>query len=350
VLTDPRFVSRAGELSWVERTALRFIRDERDLPFVHLCLQITFVQIPLALALFWPGLFQWWMAPVYWAVLFGVFFDRYILMLHNTSHRKLFQQPYAWLSFYIPWVLGPFNGQTPGTYFAHHIGMHHAEENLADDLSTTMPFQRDKLTHFLSYWGRFFLFGPIELPIYHARKGRTKYLRMTIIGEAGFWLLAALLGSYVSWGPTLTVLVVPVVLARFLMMAGNWAQHAFIDPSDPKNPYRNSIVTINCRYNRRCYNDGYHIGHHESAGRHWTDMPADFEAKRERYIANDAIIFQGVDYFIIWLLLMCRAYNSLADRFVDLRETPRSKEEIIALLQQRVRPIPVHQGAPVLTV
>ena len=31
----------------------------------------------------------------------------------------------------------PF-GQSPGTYYAHHIGMHHPEENLEADASTTI--------------------------------------------------------------------------------------------------------------------------------------------------------------------------------------------------------------------
>ena len=34
-------------------------------------------------------------------------------------------------------------GQSPETYFAHHIAMHHLEGNLPDDDSTTMPFKRD---------------------------------------------------------------------------------------------------------------------------------------------------------------------------------------------------------------
>ena len=46
------------------------------------------------------------------------------------------------LNLYIPWLLGPFFGETPETYFVHHVGMHHVEENLEDDLSSTMPYKR----------------------------------------------------------------------------------------------------------------------------------------------------------------------------------------------------------------
>ncbi len=68
--------------------------------------------------------------------------------------------------------------------------------------------------------------------------------------------------SFVSLEATLTVFVAPVVIARVLMMCGNWAQHAFVDAADPGNPYRNSLTCIHARYNRRAFNDGYHIHHH----------------------------------------------------------------------------------------
>src|SRR5687768_9841806 len=114
-LTDPTF-SPKDERNVFERAALSLINDERDLPFVWLSLQMTVVLIPTTVALFWPGVFQWWMAPIYWAVLFLVFFDRFILMLHNTSHRRLYKRKYSALGYYIPWVLGPFCGETPETY------------------------------------------------------------------------------------------------------------------------------------------------------------------------------------------------------------------------------------------
>src|SRR5262245_31443756 len=82
-----------------------------------------------------------WFAPLYWAAVVGLVLDRFTLMLHCTSHRALFKPRYKLLNEIIPWVLCPFFGQSPNTYFAHHLGMHHAEENLPDDLSSTMRFQ-----------------------------------------------------------------------------------------------------------------------------------------------------------------------------------------------------------------
>ena len=120
-ISDPRHVPVA-EPNGLQRFGLSLINDDRDLPFLFLGAQMSLVMIPLAVALFVPHVFRWWLAPLYFAVLFGAFFDRYTLMLHNTSHRVLFKPKYRLFNSYIPWVIGPLMGQSPEGYFGHHIG------------------------------------------------------------------------------------------------------------------------------------------------------------------------------------------------------------------------------------
>jgi fatty acid desaturase len=139
--------------------------------------------------------------------------------------------------------------------------------------------------------------------------------------------------------PALVVFVIPIMIARFGMMAGNWAQHAFIDAASPENCYRNSITCINCVYNRRCFNDGYHIGHHLKANRHWTEMPIEFQNNLETYAREGAIVFEGVDFFVVWFFLMTRNYKALARHYVPLGTETPSTEQIIALLRERTRRI-----------
>ena len=123
------------------------------------------------------------------------------------------------------------------------------------------------------------------------------------------------------------------------MMWGNWGQHAFIDPEQPALPLLNSVTCINVRYNRRCFNDGYHIGHHVKASRHWTEMPGDLEASVASYTRAGAIVFAGIDFFQVSLLLFLKRYDWLAERFVECGDQTRSKAEIVALLRSRTRPI-----------
>ena len=323
----------------IDRLFVGLINDPRDLPFVYLILQCVAVA-SAGIALFFVDDYFWLFAAAYilvWAV--GVF-DRFILMLHCTSHRILFKKQYKALNRIIPWFLSPFFGETPETYFTHHMGMHHPENNLHSDLSTTLPYQRDSLTHWLHYFGKFFVFTSFELTHYHLKKGNTKLALRTAIGEGSFWLMAVVLLA-ANWRATLVVFIFPVVLVRILMMAGNWAQHAFVDRDDPANPYVNSLTCINTRYNRRCFNDGYHIHHHVNARCHWSEYPNEFESNRATYGENDAIVFDGIDFFEVWVLLMLRRYRILARRFVKLPGAPeRTEDEIISFLKTRLVPVP----------
>ncbi len=334
ILTDPTFTKKQ-QFNIIDKVALKFIRDERDLPFVYLCLKILVFIIPVAVYLFTPGNFNWYIAFAYLAFNSLVLSGPFTLMLHNTSHRKLFKKDYEFLNNFIPWVLGPFYGQSPETYFAHHIGMHHLEDNLPPDLSSTMHYQRDSIGGFLHYFGTFFFFGIVQLSYYFKKKSAWWFLKRLLLGEFSFFMLCIGL-SFISWQATLMVFVLPFLIIRFAMMAGNWGQHAFIDADDAANNYKNSITCINSRYNRICFNDGYHIGHHIRPNRHWTDMPDDFLNTRDKYAANKAIVFDELDFFVIWFHLMTKNYKKLAKHFVDVGNRFNGDQEaIIAFLKTR---------------
>ncbi len=332
VLSDPTYVPRDAP-SLAERAALRFIRDKRDRPFLGLMGLLSVTLIPTGVALFLPGPFRWWLAVLHLGLVI-YFLGPFVLMLHNTSHRKLFNRRFAWMNLYIPWVLGPFFGESPMTYFAHHVGMHHAENNLGDDISSTIPYKRDSLVDFARYFLRFFFYGSIDLSGYFLRKRRSALLLQFLTGEIVF-VGASVALLFVSWKAAVTVLILPFVIVRFAMMAGNWAQHAFIDRKTPENNYRNSITCINSTYNRRCFNDGYHIGHHLKSTRHWTEMPEELLSNAATYDREGAIVFAGMDFFEVWMWLMVKRYDVLAKRFVRLGDLAPQGDDIVTLLRSR---------------
>lgn len=325
----------------LDRILATLINDERDLPFVYLILQCLAVAL-MGIGLFFvPAQHFWYAAPIYWVIVaFGVL-DRFILMLHCTSHRTLFKKERAWMNQIIPWVIGPFMGESPETYFAHHMGMHHPENNLPEDLSSTMKYQRDSLVGWLTYYVDFLFFGLARLVGYHKRKHNPKLFLRTILGEGSFLLVAGAL-CMVNWRASMAVFLIPLVIVRFLMMAGNWGQHAFVDAADPGNPYKNSITCINSRYNRRAFNDGYHIHHHVKARTHWTELPAEFRDNLETYAREDAIVFEGIDFFMVWAYLMLGQWKTLAKHFVRIPGAPeRDEAAVIAFLKSRVQRIDV---------
>jgi len=331
---DPRAAPAPAYARW----ARPLLNDPRDVTFVALMMQCGLLAA-CGVGLFFAGPLFWWLVPVYLVLLFAGVIDRFTLMLHCTSHRQLFAPGHARLNAIIPWLLCPFMGQTPETYFAHHMGMHHVEGNRPGDLSSTERFQRDRLGHWLRYWGRFMTIGLVELTGYLRRKGKDRLLRRVLLGEGLYWLVVLTL-LWVNPRATLVVFLLPYLVMRTLMMAGNWAQHAFLSPESPGSPMGSSITCVGTRYNRRCFNDGYHALHHAAPRCHWTEHPVEFERNLPEYGRSDAIVLEGVDFFQVWLFLMAGRWDRLARAFVRLPGAPeRTDAEVVAFLQARVKPI-----------
>lgn len=333
--TDPRWI-RPTRYGWLDQAMLRVLRDERDLLFMQVLTALTVVLIPFLVVLFVaPTWLTLLLAAPYWVTVYVGFGGRYMLLLHALCHRPAFRREFGWLNSYAMWFIGPLFGSTPTSFFVHHMGMHHPENNLEHDLSSTMPYQRDRFGHFLHYWARFFLFGYVHFPRYFRIRQRTKLYRNLLIGEFS-WLAAVIGLLYVDWAFALVVLVIPFCIIRWFMMCGNFAQHAFVDVDDAGNPYRNSTCLTNTRYNHKCYNDGYHIVHHIKPTLHWLEMATWYEQHVDEFARQDAIVFDGIrNNQRIWYLLMTQQYDVLANHMVDFRG--RTVEERIVLLKSRVQ-------------
>ena len=128
------------------------------------------------------------------------------------------------------------------------------------------------------------------------------------------------------------------------MMIGNWAQHAFVDPNDPEE---NSINCINTKYNKTCWNDGYHTVHHLRPALHYTDIPGEFMKNKDKFADNKVFVFDGIHYLHIFLWLMTKRYDKLSDNLVNINNVFSSKEEVIASIKAMTRKIkmPVTNGS-----
>ncbi|UPK69840.1 fatty acid desaturase family protein [Chitinophaga filiformis] len=342
VITDPIYVKPEGTDNAFQRFLKSMIRDERDLPFLYLTLELTLILLPLAIILYLPvpG-WLWWTAAIAYQVLNNFRYKgSFGLMLHCTSHRVFFNKKYGFLNHYLPWVIGPLFGQTPETYYSHHIGMHHPENNMPEDESSTMAYQRDSFRGFCKYLASFVFTGIVTLCQYFIRKHRQKLMVRAARGELIFFLACIGL-SFINFPATLTVFIIPFIISRIIMMVGNWAQHAFIDAGDPANAYKNSITCINTKYNHKCWNDGYHISHHIKPSMHWTEHPLFFRKTLPEYIANDAIVFDGIHFLHVWVYLMTKRYDLLARNFVNIGNRFNSDQEIIAFLRARTQKIDI---------
>ncbi|HZI54877.1 MAG TPA: fatty acid desaturase [Chitinophagaceae bacterium] len=334
-ITDPIYVPKE-KYTWFDKFWLRLINDPRDLPFIYLLTSIHILVLPAAVILYTPLLegWYWWLAFIPYFYFSQLYFKgRFGLMLHCISHRKLFKKGYTWIYHWIIWIVCPFFGHTPETYFVHHMAMHHVENNMEEDASSTLSYQRDSVRSFMLYYLNFLFLGFRDTFMYlFSHKRKKMYLRLTF-GEFSFFIFCIAM-CFVNFKATLLIFIIPFIFARFVMMIGNWAQHAFVDPNDPEE---NTINCINTKYNKTCWNDGYHTVHHLRPALHYTDIPTEFIKNKDKFAENKVFVFDGIHYLHIFLWLMTKRYDKLTDNIVNVNNVFSSREEVMALMKERTK-------------
>mmetsp|Transcript_8941 Transcript_8941/g.23261 ORF Transcript_8941/g.23261 Transcript_8941/m.23261 type:complete len:422 (+) Transcript_8941:78-1343(+) len=287
--------------------------------------------------------------------------QRFILMLHYAEHRPLFHKSVGFLRYVMPWVMAPFYGIPTGVYRTHHIVMHHKENNVFErDLSSTEPYQRDNFLHFVHYWLKF-LALVVTLPFFAIKRRRWDALMEVCLGF-GVWMMAqALLHKGGHGLYALYQFQVPFLISSIALMFGNWSQHIFVHPLVAEGKEDKGSIKYNCALtvnvmnhfdNQVAFNDGYHVVHHIRPRCHWTEMPTDFLENLESYAEHDPICIDRAGFFDLGFNFLIRqkfdpdgAWKWIVDRFVHLTPEKRSFDEVKALLQERLRPIPNRAGS-----
>ena len=198
-----------------------------------------------------------------------VWTERYILMLHYAEHRSLFRRGSLVRALggnqLLPVVFAPFFGLPAGVYRAHHVVMHHLENNVFnEDLSSTEGYHRGRFSNFLMYWLKYFT-SLYMLPVYAVGKGRYA-LAMQVGGGFVAWssTMAVLTfwghGTFVTW-----TFLVPFFTSSFALMFGNFSQHIFVHPDIATMPQKLKSYEFNCALtmqlinsfeNQKTFNDG----------------------------------------------------------------------------------------------
>ncbi len=309
--------------------------DPRDLPFIWQILRVSILFLPLSFWILLDPSVSPWITLLY--LPFTVFLlGPQLLMVHNICHRNPWRKPIRpFLNSFVSFQ-NLFFGLPPMIYFHHHIKMHHKEGNGPGDLSTTLGKQRDSFRHWFVYFLRFSFGTPFELPRYFFRQGRADYAYKVILGYLIFTAVFMAAGFYNLKG-ALIVFYLPTLISWFGMMAGNWTQHAFIHPDHPADDFLSSITLVESLYNRRCFNDGYHIAHHRFPGMHWSEMPSEFDKNLNLYQKKESLVFRKLDYQAIWFYLMFKNYKGLSAYMVPTSQNQESMMDRISLIKERVK-------------
>ncbi|KAL1296896.1 hypothetical protein AAFC00_004510 [Neodothiora populina] len=319
------------------RVGQKIVRHPTDVVFLtHLLIHFTTI-VPSAILLFRH--FSYWHAVPHtiWSVFCA---GPFTLMMHNHIHNGgILSKQFSLIDRVFPYILEPLMGHTWDSYYYHHVKHHHVEGNGADDLSSTLRYQRDDVFDFLCYVGRFVFFVWLELPLYFLRKGKPGMALKAGLSEyasyAFFWFMA----TQVNFKATLFAMFLPFGILRFFMMVGNFGQHALVDEIEPDSDFRSSITLVDVPSNRFCFNDGYHTAHHLNPRRHWRDQPLHFIKSKAQYASGRALVFHNIDYNMMTFKLLTKDYLYLADCLVPIgkEQMSMSREEIAAMLKTKTR-------------
>jgi fatty acid desaturase len=338
IITDPVY-HQPLKYNWYERFWLKHMNDKRDLPFIKLLTLIHLTILPAAIVLYTPllpGIWWWMSAFTYFYFSQFYFKGSFGLMLHCLCHRKTFKTYPKAITKYIHWFVCPFFGHLGDGYFSHHLGMHHIEGNMPNDVSSTMSYQRDSLKHFLKYWIRFMWRGVWDTFFYLLSKKRRKLYLQLSFNEVFFFVIVVAL-CFVNLKATLLIFIIPFLFARLVMMIGNWAQHAFVDPDEPENDLASTINCINTIYNHKCWNDGYHTIHHIRPGAHYTEYPLIFRENISRIARNKTLVFENIHYLHIFFYLVTKRYDKLAGHLVNIDHAFKNEVDAIVLMKSRTK-------------
>jgi len=249
---------------------------------------------------------------------------------------------YRILNYVAPIILAPFYGIPSGMYRLHHCVMHHLGNNRhGKDRSSTEPYSRENIVHFLIYWARHAFLGPIEVPLVAAANKSWHLLVACLSTEISYMATVGWLYYYVAPIATFWVFILPYIVSSFALMFGNWSQHCFVDPSKPHCNYRLTYNCVGTQENQKSFNDGYHCVHHKTSGLHWSELPSRFIDTLEDHAENDALVFLDIGFFDVGAAVFAGKWGFLVKHFARYSKkfAEMSDQEVIEELKRRLQPV-----------
>jgi fatty acid desaturase len=329
----------SGLFGWLDRWLARWLHHPEDAFVVR---HIGLLMATCALGAYANFHFSWTLAAIFWIGLVanGEAAGRF---LHMTCHRRVFRRKVDWLNTVPTWLASSFFGEPPFLFGTEHVANHHFNDNGPGDIGCTLGYQRDSWRDALRYlWhyfcgrsGVFGLVGRMRSEPY--RRWRVRF----VLGQVLFWSLVAM-RLWQAWLPTLVLLLAPYFFAQSIDRINNFTEHAFIDPARPHDPLGNSFTIIDSPYNTGVgFNEGYHATHHLTPGIPNHLWPQYFRDRIAEYSEKDHLVFRGLDTNRIFEMLMRHDYDRLARHYVAWPDRPRTHDQIVTMLRERVARHPV---------
>ena len=325
------------------------LKREVDLSILYVMLSISLTVVPLTLLLAyceWHGVGSvlsyraMHILGVSRVVLGVVQTEGFVLGIHYSSHKRIFKPAWAFLDHWVHSVLSPLIGFPSNAYIAHHVLMHHKEDNaLWYDASSTMPFQRDSWFHLLLYIVRYIALIQFELPFALMLRGRYRATAVMLAGY-GTWFAVTSYGMTVMPFTAGYGLLAPFVFLSFAAMRGNNLQHIFVSPDEPDCDFKLCYDIVNDPSNCGKFLDSFHVEHHVSPATHWADLPKKFLEFLPRHRDKDSFIFDAIHPDTVSWYVMTGQLDRLADHYVHIgQKSGKDKQTLVAEMRRRLVPI-----------
>lgn len=330
--------------AFVQRFLERSLHDVRDMEIAWLYWNIMTTMYPALIAIWTVLPASNWIGAAYLLGFNVLYMQRFILAMHYSTHKRLFKkEAFFGLADYVNRfnivIVAPVFGIPCNTYWLHHVVMHHVDNNEWNkDLSATEAYQRDNFAHWIVYWVRFMVGSWVELPYYAFKRKRWDLFAGCAIGMGGSMGLYLYLRT-INPIAAFWTMAMPFIAVSTAMMFGNWSQHAFVKPEDPRCNFGLAYTVLNHPDNQRSFNDGWHTLHHVNSQIHWSEFPAKFVERLSEHGDKDALVFDGIGFFDVGFALFTRNHGFLADRYVNVGQKKRSRDEVIQLLKDRLAPL-----------
>ncbi len=122
------------------------------------------------------------------------------------------------------------------------------------------------------------------------------------------------------------------------MVAFYYRWHAFVDLDDPDNVFKNTTHIAVRGEATMALGGNSHIEHHLHPARHWSELDAGYEANRERYRDEGAMVIWPILPYRMAGLLFMRRFDVLAKHVVAIGHVV-DKPTIERLLAARAAPL-----------
>jgi hypothetical protein len=72
---------------------------------------------------------------------------------------------------------------------------------------------------------------------------------------------------------------------------------------------------------------------------HYTEIPNEFLKLKHQFAEKKSLIFEDIHYLHIFIYLMTKRYDKLADNLVNIDNAFASRDEAIAVMKERTKKI-----------